>query len=65
MLFARLLYPTYFFDKYDEILEGTASEEEIVSIIEKQEEYEEFLIDIYSFLKLNYNIPEIEWLIKR
>lgn len=65
MFFARLLYPTYFFDKYDEILEGTASEEEIVSIIEKQEEYEEFLIDIYSFLKLNYNIPEIEWLIKR
>lgn len=65
MFFARLLYPTYFFDKYDEILEGISSEKDIVNIVEKQEEYEEFLVDIYSFLKLNYNIPEIEWLIKK
>lgn len=65
MFFARLLYPTYFFDKYDEILEGVANEKEIIHIIERQEEYEEFLVDIYYFLKLNYNIPEIEWLIKK
>lgn len=65
LLFARLLFPTYFFDKYDEILEGVTPEKDIVNIIEKQEEYEEFLIDIYNYLKINYNIPEIEWLIKK
>ncbi|MBQ2870358.1 MAG: hypothetical protein IJO57_01300 [Bacilli bacterium] len=64
MFYARLLYPTYFFDIYDEILEGSSNEKDLVHIVEKQEEYEEFLVDIYNFLKLKYNIPEIEWLIK-
>ncbi|MBQ7141436.1 MAG: hypothetical protein IJO32_08055 [Bacilli bacterium] len=65
MFYARLLYPTYFFDIYDNILEGMGSEKDLVHIVEKQEEYEEFLVDIYNFLRLKYNIPEIEWLIKK
>ena len=65
MLFARLLYPTYYFDLYDQILEGSYDEKELHYIIKKQEEYEEFLGDIYHYLSLRYSIPPIEWLIKR
>lgn len=65
MFYARLLYPTYFFDIYDDILEDRQSEKNLVHIVEKQEEYEEFLADIYMFLKTKYNIPEVEWLIKK
>ncbi len=66
MLFARLLYPTYFFDLYDEIIDSeSGNEEKIVLINKKQEEYEDFLSDIYHFLSLKYYIPPIEWLTKR
>ena len=65
MFYARLLYPTYFFDKYDEILYGISSEKDLMNIIQKQDEYEEFLADMYNFLNLRYKIPEIEWIIKK
>lgn len=66
MFFARLLYPTYFFDLYDEILENEdTNEEKIVIINKKQEEYEDFLSDIYHFLSLKYYLPPIEWITKR
>lgn len=65
MLFARLLYPTYYFDLYDQILEGERSEKDLHHIIKKQEDYEEFLSDIYNYLSLKYPIPSVEWLIKR
>lgn len=65
MLFARLLYPTYYFDLYDQILEDERDEKDIHYIVKKQEEYEEFLSDIYNYLSLKYPIPPIDWLIKR
>ncbi len=65
MLFARLLYPTYYFDLYDQILEGERDEKDLHHIIKKQEEYEEFLSDIYNYLSLKYPLPPVEWLLKR
>ena len=66
LLYARLLYPTYFFDLYDEILDSeTENEESLVKILDKQEEYEEFLDDFYHFVSTKYYIPPIDWLIKR
>jgi len=66
MLFARLLYPTYYFDLYDEIIDREdVDERKLVEIVEKQEEYEEFLADIYHYISMKYPIPAVEWLIKR
>ena len=66
MLFARLLYPTYYFDLYDEIMsDENYDEKKLITIIDKQEEYEEFLSDIYHYISRNYSIPAVEWLIKR
>lgn len=65
MFFSRLLYPTYYFDLYDRILDNEIEEKELLYIIKKQDEYEEFLSDIYHYLSLKFSMPAIEWLIKR
>lgn len=65
MLFlARMLFPSYYFDIYDEIIQGNKEENKINVIIKKASEYEEFLYEIYYILKQLYQIPEIEWLKK-
>ena len=62
LLLSRLLYPTYYFDIYDEILQGKIAEEKIDLVIKKTEQYELLIKDIYKFMKIKYKIPEIEWL---
>ena len=62
LFFARLLYPSYYFDVYDDIIQEKVNEESIKKYIEKNISYEIFLKDIYKYVKLKYRIPEIEWL---
>ena len=65
MLFlARMIYPSYYFDIYDDIISGKVSEQKINIITSKVNEYEMFLKEIYSSINAMYNIPEIEWLKK-
>lgn len=67
LFFARLLYPSYFFDLYDEIINNDLDEKEINRIINKSSEYEKFLNDVYFYLSSTYKryIPSVDWLIKR
>ena len=58
----RLLYPSYYFEVYDEIFLGQEKEKKITEIISKVDEYELFLKKIHLYLLKNYHIPEIEWL---
>lgn len=62
LLLARLMYPTYYFDVYDQIVQGIIAEEKIEIYTKKNESYETFLKSIYKHLKLKFSIPEIEWL---
>lgn len=62
LFLSRLLYPSYYFDLYDEVIQGKLSEERINTCIKKSVQYEHFLKKIYIFLKKMYNIPEVEWL---
>ena len=66
-LFSRLLFPTYYFDIYDEIINNNLPEEKIIDIIQKNDEYELFLKDMYTFItnKKNIFLDPIEWLLKR
>ena len=65
--YGRLLYPSYFFDLYDEIINDNLQEDIINRIIIKNKDYEIFLKEIYFYIVNKYNkyIPEIDWLIKR
>ncbi|MBE6139496.1 MAG: hypothetical protein E7174_03270 [Firmicutes bacterium] len=62
LFLARLLYPTYYFDMYDQIIQGKISEEKIQFYTKKNAFYEVFLKKLYNYIKFKYKIPEIEWL---
>ena len=62
LFFSRLLYPSYYFDLYDQVIQEKISEEKINFYIKKNTYYEVFLKKIYIYIKNKYKIPEIEWL---
>ena len=62
LLLARLMYPSYYFDTYDQIIQGFIGEEKIEAYTKKNASYEAFLKKIYIYIRLNFRIPEIEWL---
>ncbi|MFA5602780.1 MAG: hypothetical protein WDA21_03530 [Bacilli bacterium] len=64
-LFGRLLYPSYYFDIFEKIIDQKMKEEEIIPIINKVSDYEEYLYDIYNYLNTITFIPKVEWLIKK
>lgn len=67
LLFSRLLFPTFYFDIYDEIINNNFNEERIIKIIEKTYEYEDTLFNIYKFIvyEKKVQLEPIEWIIKR
>ncbi len=62
LLLARLIYPTYYFDLYEEIITNRKNEQEIKKIITKTEEYEQLLKKIYHYYKTFIPIETIDWL---
>lgn len=62
MLYARLLYPSYYFDIYAKVIEDKLDENRLLDIIDMAHEYEYFLVDVYHILSKKNNIPKVEWL---
>lgn len=58
ILYARLLFPTYFFDCIE-------NDENITMYTSKIIQYERLLNKMYFILNINKNIPRIDWLIKK
>jgi len=65
MLFARLLYPSYYFDIYEDIMNNNQDEEKLVYIIEKVNDYELFLVKAYEEISRYSYLDKIDWLIKK
>ena len=65
LLYVRLLYPSYYFDIYEEIINDNKKEEEISKIINLSILYEELLYEIYLLLKRKVNILGIDWINKK
>ncbi len=65
VLYARIIYPSFYFKLYDEIFREKKEEKELNKIINRINEYEIYLKDIYLYLNKYYNIPNIEWLKKQ
>ena len=58
LLFARLLFPSYYFDLYENVIDNSLNENVISCIIKKSSAYEEFL----KIILLTTPIPYVEWL---
>ena len=64
LLIARLLYPSFYFEMYEDILIDNKEERILFDIILKLDDYEIFLSKVISFLKSIYDIEEIAWIKK-
>ena len=62
LFLARMLYPTYYFDLYEDIIRGKSQEEDIKKIIKKIDDYMIILKQIYYNYRHKLNFPTIEWL---
>ena len=65
MLYARLLYPSYYFDIYEDIMNNNVDEEKLLPIIKKVNEYENFLYEAYMEISKYTSLERIDWLIKK
>lgn len=65
MLFARLLYPSYYFDIYENIMNNDADEENLLPIVNKVNEYEIFLKNAYEEISKYTNLEHIDWIMKK
>ena len=62
LIMDRLLFPSFYFDLYEEIINESRREEEIIPILKRSGEYESFLKMIYDILNKNQSIMRIDWL---
>ena len=65
LIIARIMYPSFYFEMYEDILVDNQSELILVKIIDKLPEYERYLASIISFFRHYYDIPQISWLDKK
>ena len=65
LLISRLLYPSFYFEMYEDILIDNKEEKILVDIISKLDDYEDYLAQVISFFKINYDIEEVLWLKRR
>lgn len=65
MLFGRLLYPSYYFDLYEEVMNNNKNENELLKIIDKVNDYEVFLNRAYNEISKYTLLDKIDWLIKK
>ncbi len=64
LFFSRMFFLTPYFDLYEEIVDGKKEEEQIKKIINRLNDYEKYLKELYHYLRTYMNIEEIEWLFK-
>lgn len=62
MFFSRMMYPAYYFDVYEKIIENKKEDKTLLPIIKKNKEYETLLQKIYFYYKSFLKINQIEWL---
>ena len=65
LLISRLLYPSFYFDMYEDILIDNKEEKILIDIISRLDDYEDYLARVIIFLRINYEIEEVFWLKKR
>lgn len=65
LLYNRLLYPSFYFDLYEKIINDGTLEKEINKIVDLRDSYEELLYEVYMVIKKRVNILGIDWINKK
>lgn len=61
LLYARMMYPSFYFDIYENIVNSNEKENKILVIIKRTDEYERYLNEIYKIINKKIKIPKIDW----
>ena len=64
LLVARLLYPSFYFDMYDDIMIDNQEEKILTFILANLDNYEVYLSNVIELIRQRYNVDEIAWLKK-
>lgn len=64
MFFVRMIYPSFYFDVYENVVNDEIDEKEIIKIINRVDDYEEFLRNLYFSIGSIIELPNIEWIKK-
>ena len=64
LFFIRMFYPSFYFDKYEYIINNEEDDYQLKNIIELSDKYEKLLKEIYFYLSKYINMPDIEWIKK-
>lgn len=62
MLFGRLLFPTFYFDIYEQVINHQLEEKEILKIVCSSEKYVTFLKNVYKIINNIYPIKKVDWI---
>lgn len=65
MLYGRLLYPSYYFDLYENVMNFDVSDECLLQIMDKVPVIEEFLKRSYEIISHFGPIEPVEWILKK
>lgn len=65
LVLARVLYPSFYFELYDQVVSRQVNESEALKITSRISEYEKYLQDIFNYFHKYYAIQDINWLKKR
>lgn len=64
LFYVRMLYPSFYFDLYEKVINELIDEKEMIKIIDKISDYQLLLKDLYWYLRIYIKLPDIEWIIK-
>ena len=64
ILFARMIYPSFFFDEFENLINKQTEIKKIFLIINRMSEYEQYLVQIYTILNQDYTLSKIKWIKK-
>ena len=64
LIISRILYPSFYFNLYENILINNEDEKILVNIINSLDNYELYLANIINYFKRYFDIDEISWLKK-
>ncbi len=64
LLYSRLLFPSYFFDVYDNIINHRSDDLKLKSILLRVDEYNDYLVYVHTIICQFIVIPDVSWLKK-
>jgi hypothetical protein len=62
LIISRVLYPSFYFEMYEDILIYNQSELIITEITNKLPIYERYLAKVINYFRKYYDVPDVNWL---